>query len=223
MTETITVDTSEGSLELTPIFHGSVRVGFKGKEIHVDPWSKGDYSDYDSAHLILITHPHMDHLDVDLIDKLHSNNTTIIVNRTSADQLKKYHPKILKNGESTEVFGIKIEAIPAYNIVRERSPGVKYHPKGEGNGYILHFGDTRVFFPGDTEAIPEIAALEDIDVAFLPIRLPYTMSGKEAAELALKFKPKMLIPYHTGGEKVPQEFHEIMKQDPEIQLKGPLL
>ena len=223
MTESIYVDTSMGLVELTPIFHGSVRLGFNGKEIHVDPWSKGDYSNYKTADLILVTHPHMDHLDPDLIELLHSDGTKLIVNRTSEEKLRKFSPMVLQNGETTEVLGIKIEAIPAYNIVRERSEGIKYHPKGEGNGYILQFGNKKILFPGDTEAIPEIVALKDIDVAFLPIRLPYTMSGKEAAELALKFKPKILIPYHTGGEKVPKEFHEIMKQNPDIKLDGPLL
>jgi len=223
MTDTVTIDTSHGPLELTSIFHGSVRLGFNNKEIHIDPWSRGDYSSYDKADLILVTHPHMDHLDPELIAQLSSDDTILIVNRTSVEKLNDRDPQILKNGETTEVFDIKIEAIPAYNLVRERSPGVKYHPKGEGNGYILHFGDTKVLIPGDTEAIPELEALTGIDVAFLPIRLPYTMSGEEAANLALTFKPKILIPYHTGGEKVPTEFHEIMKQHPDIQLKGPLL
>lgn len=223
MTESIIVDTSDGPVELTPIFHGSVCLGFGGKEIHVDPWSRGDYTGYDSADLILITHPHQDHLDPELIDKLYKEGTMVIVNRTSAEKLSKFNPKILENGDTTEALGIGIKAIPAYNLIRERSEGVKFHPKGEGNGYILEIGGKRILIPGDTEAIPEIAELTDIDVAFLPIRLPYTMSGQEAAELALKFKPKILIPYHTGGEKVPPEFLNLMKQDPGIQLAGPLI
>lgn len=219
MIETFKENTSEGELQITPIFHGSVHLLYNGKEIHIDPWSKGDYSSYTSADLILITHSHGDHLDPELVGKLANSSTKIIVNSTSEEALHEFKPKVLTNGESTEIHGIKIEAIPAYNIVRERSPGVKFHPKGEGNGYILTIGDKRIYIPGDTEATPEIEQLTDIDISFIPIRLPYTMSPEEAATVVAKFKPKVVIPYHTGGEPVPKIFLDMLASHSDIEVR----
>lgn len=219
MVETFKENTTDGVLEITPIFHGSVRLGFRGLEIHIDPWSKGDYSSYTQADLILITHPHGDHLDHDLVGKLSNSDTKIVLNRSSEKTLRVLKPEVLANGEETEIYGIKIEAIPAYNMVRERSPGVKYHPKGEGNGYILTIGGKRLYIPGDTEAIPEMERLKDIDISFIPIRLPYTMSAEEAAKVVTKFKPKIIIPYHTGGEPVPQIFMDMLSSSPDIEVR----
>lgn len=211
MTKTIIEETSDGNLEITPIFHGSVYLKYKNFKIHIDPWERVDYSSYyKSADLILVTHNHMDHLDVELIDKLSNENTRIICNITSASKLDKYEAFVMKNGDDIEIKGIKIEAVPAYNIVRERNPGLKYHPKGEGNGYILTMGGKKIYIPGDTEATPELESLTDIDVAFVPIRLPYTMSAEEAANVVKKFRPKMVIAYHTGGEPTPKEFYDLL-------------
>lgn len=219
MIDTYRENTSEGELKITPIFHGSVRMRFKGKEIHIDPWSKGDYSSFSHADLILITHPHGDHLDPELVRKLADSETKIIVNHSSEKSLEDLNPIVMANGDSAEIFGIKINAIPAYNIVRERSPGVKYHPKGEGNGYILTMGDKRIYIPGDTEATPEIEQLKGIDISFIPIRLPYTMSPEEAALVVTKFKPKIVIPYHTGGEPVPKIFLDMLASHSDIEVR----
>jgi L-ascorbate metabolism protein UlaG (beta-lactamase superfamily) len=104
----------------------------------------------------------------------------------------------LENGEETSAAGYRIEAVPAYNIVHMRSEGQPYHPKGNGNGYIITFGDTRVYVAGDTENTPEMKALEDIDVAFLPMNLPYTMTPEMVADAARAFRPRILYPYHFG-------------------------
>jgi L-ascorbate metabolism protein UlaG (beta-lactamase superfamily) len=102
----------------------------------------------------------------------------------------------LHNGDETEAGGIKISAVPAYNRVRERAPGLKFHPEGTGNGYVADFGGFRLYIAGDTEAIPEMSRLKDIDVALLPVMLPYTMSPEEAAQAARSFQPKIVLPYH---------------------------
>ncbi|MCY3413238.1 MAG: MBL fold metallo-hydrolase [Candidatus Heimdallarchaeota archaeon] len=215
---TIKEHTEQGDIEITPIFHGSVHIRFKDYEIHIDPWSRADYSAYTKADLILITHHHQDHLDRDLIEKLHKEDTVIICNNSSFDTLKDMNPILLRNGERSTFNEIGIEAIAAYNVVRERSPGVKFHPKGEGNGYILNIAKKRIYISGDTEATPEVAMLENIDIAFIPIRLPYTMSAEEAVEVVKKFRPKKVIPYHTGGQPTPVEFVELLKDESDIQI-----
>ncbi len=105
----------------------------------------------------------------------------------------------MKNGDVREVHGLKIEAVPAYNILHQRSPGKPYHPKGDGNGYVITLGDQRVYVAGDTENIPEMSNLKDIDVAFLPMNLPYTMTPEMAAEAAKVIRPGILYPYHYGN------------------------
>jgi L-ascorbate metabolism protein UlaG (beta-lactamase superfamily) len=190
-------ETSAGPLLVTSVYHGSVMFQFGGKVIHVDPWSMGDYSDKPKADLILITHQHRDHLDKDLIDQLHKEGTVLVGTATVAEQVPGF--EVLANGDSGTYQGISVEAVPAYNITRERSPGVKFHPKGEGNGYVLTFGDKRVYVAGDTENIPEMAALEGVDIAFLPCNLPYTMTPDELLEAARVIKPAFLYPYHLGN------------------------
>ncbi len=183
-------------LKITPIIHGSLMFEYKGHIIHVDPVSRTDYSSYPKADLILLTHHHQDHVDEDLIKKLKKPNTIIV----GTQLLKEMLPEIvvMKNGETKEFLGIAVEAFPMYNLVRERSPGVKFHTKGEGNGYILNFGKTRVYVAGDTECIPEMEGLKNIDIAFVPMNLPYTMPPEEAAECVKVFKPKVVYPYHQG-------------------------
>lgn len=190
-------ETSEGILYVTPVVHGSVMFQFGGKVIHVDPWSRGDYSDKPKADLILITHHHRDHLDQGLIEKLRKPDTVIVGNGMAAEQLSGI--QVLINGESSAYLGIAVEAVPAYNVVRERSAGVKYHPKDIGNGYILTFGDKRVYVAGDTENIPEMADLKDIYIAFLPCNLPYTMAPEELVECVKAVRPAILYPYHLGN------------------------
>ena len=209
--------TSEGELQITFIGHGTLILQFGGKVIHVDP--VGQYADYTKlpkADLILITHEHGDHLDTDAIDKIATGNTVIVLTDICHKKLAK--GEVMKNGDVRDILGLKIEAVPAYNIVHERSPGKPYHPKGDGNGYVITFGDKRVYVAGDTEDIPEMANLENVDVAFLPMNLPYTMTPEMVAEAARSFRPKILYPYHFGKTDTSQLF-QLLKDEPAIEVR----
>jgi L-ascorbate metabolism protein UlaG (beta-lactamase superfamily) len=191
------IPTSAGDLKVTCIGHGTLMFAFGGKTIHVDPWSKlADYAKLPKADLILITHEHQDHLDAKAVKALRQEGTQVLVSQAVGTALPE--SKVLRNGETATVLGIKVEAVPAYNLVNQRAPGQPYHPRGAGNGYVLSFGDTRVYVAGDTEDTPEMKALADITCAFLPMNLPYTMTPEMAAAAALALKPKILYPYHFG-------------------------
>ena len=195
--ETDVLPTSRGDLKITFIGHASLYFTFGGKVIRVDP--VGRYADYDAlpkADLILVTHEHTDHFDPKTIALIGTEKTKLVL--TSLCTAKGGHGIVLKNGEETTVDGIRIEAVPAYNIVHMRSTGTPFHPKGDGNGYILTFGDKRVYVAGDTENIPEMKGFGRIDVAFLPMDLPYTMTPEMAADAARMVKPQILYPYHTS-------------------------
>ncbi|MBE0666651.1 MAG: MBL fold metallo-hydrolase, partial [Bacteroidales bacterium] len=120
----------------------------------------------------------------------------IICNQSSSSSLP--DAEVLKNGSDSEYEGIKIEAVPAYNIKHQRSPGNPFHPKGDGNGYVLTLGDKRIYIAGDTENIPEMSSLKDINVAFLPMNLPYTMTPEMVGEAVRMFNPEIVYPYHFG-------------------------
>jgi len=195
--ETDVIPTSAGDLRITFVGHGTLVFAWGGKVIHVDPWTKlVDYARLPKADLILITHAHGDHLDPAAIAAIKKPGTEIVVSRVVGDQVP--GGRVLANGETATVQGFKVEAVPAYNLVHLRGDGVPYHPKGEGNGYVITFGDTRVYVAGDTEDIPEMGNLGDIAVAFLPMNLPYTMTPQMAASAARVVHPKILYPYHFG-------------------------
>jgi len=192
-----TIKTTAGNVEITFIGHGTLMFTWKGKTVHVDPYSKiADYRALPRADLILITHHHGDHLDPAAIESTHNDKTKIILTAKGVESLKQ--GVIMRNGDVQSIMGITIEAVPAYNLVHVRPDGAPFHPKGEGNGYILTIGKTRIYVAGDTENIPEMKALEKIDVAFLPMNLPYTMTPDMVADAAKAFKPKVLYPYHYG-------------------------
>jgi len=196
--ETDTIKTSQGDLKITFVGHGTLMFEYGGKVIHVDPWGKlADYSKLPKADLILITHEHQDHLDLGTIKKIKTDKTVVILTKNCIS--KGATGEVMSNGDTKTVAGIKIEAVPAYNLVHKRpESGQPFHPKGEGNGYVLTFGAKRVYVAGDTENTPEIKALKGIDIAFLPMNLPYTMTPEMVADAAKAFKPKILYPYHTG-------------------------
>jgi L-ascorbate metabolism protein UlaG (beta-lactamase superfamily) len=194
--ETDVLPTAAGDLKVTFIGHASLLFQFGGKAIHIDPVGQfGDYAKLPKADLILATHDHFDHFDLETIKKISKGGTRVVLTPLCAAKLA--GTTVLKNGEEATVAGIRIEAVPAYNLVHMRSPGMPYHPKGAGNGYILTFGDKRVYIAGDTENIPEMKNLKSIDYAFLPMNLPYTMTPEMVADAARMFRPKVLYPYHT--------------------------
>jgi len=195
--ETDLLPTSAGDLRITFIGHATLMFEISGKVIHSDPVGQfGDYGKLPKADLILVAHDHSDHFDPKAIALIGTEKTKLVLTPICA--AKGGRGIVLKNGEETTVDGIRIEAVPAYNVVHMRSPGMPFHPKGDGNGYILTFGDKRVYVAGDTENIPEMKTLGRIDVAFLPMNLPYTMTPEMAADAARMVKPKILYPYHFG-------------------------
>ena len=217
--QTDILKTSQGDLEITFIGHGSLMFTFNGKVIHVDPFSKlAEYSKLPKADMLLITHEHRDHLDLKAVEAVRTDKTILVLTETCAASLK--GGIIMKNGDTKTVDGLKIEAVPAYNLVHMRSEGVPFHPRGVGNGYVITFGDKRVYVAGDTENIPEMKKLERIDCAFLPMNLPYTMTPEMVADAAKAFKPKILYPYHYGDTDT-SKLEQLMKdtQDVEIRIR----
>jgi L-ascorbate metabolism protein UlaG (beta-lactamase superfamily) len=211
------IKTAQGDLKLTFIGHGSLMATFDQKIIHVDPVAEeGDYSQLPKADLILVTHEHFDHLDSAAIEFLRKPSTQLIYTEKCAEKMS--GGAVMKNGETKMVLGIKIEAVPAYNIRHMRSPGQPFHPKGQGNGYILTCGDKRVYIAGDTENIPEMKELKGIDVAFLPMNLPYTMTPEMVAEAARWIRPKILYPYHYG-ETDTSKLQKLLTQEKNIEVR----
>jgi L-ascorbate metabolism protein UlaG (beta-lactamase superfamily) len=211
------IETSAGNLEITFIGHGTLMFQFDDKVIHVDPWSRlADYSKLQKADLIFLTHQHGDHLDPVAIKQTSKDNTIVVLTETCARSLE--GGIVMKNGDAKKFMGIGVLAVPAYNLVHKRDSGEPFHPKGEGNGYILTFGDTRVYIAGDTENTPEMKALEDIDIAFLPMNLPYTMTPEMVADAVIAFKPKVLYPYHYGDTNV-SELGELLKDNKDTEVR----
>ncbi|MFB3883864.1 MAG: MBL fold metallo-hydrolase [Thermodesulfobacteriota bacterium] len=192
-----TFKTSAGDLKITFIGHGSLMFTFGGKIIHVDPYSgAGDYARLPKADIILLCHEHPDHLDSKALTAVRAGKTVVVLTETVAKEVQ--GGIVMKNGDVRTVEGLKIEAKPAYNLVQKRPDGQPFHPKGAGNGYILTFGNKRVYVAGDTENIPEMKEIKNIDIAFLPMNLPYTMTPEMVADAAKTLKPKILYPYHFG-------------------------
>lgn len=215
--ETDTVVTSEGDLKITCIGHGTLMFEHAGKVVHVDPVSRyADYASLPKADLILVTHEHGDHLDLDAIKQLSKTQTDLILTSICAERAQR--GTVMANGETRTVQGMKVEAIPAYNILHVRGPGRPYHPKGAGNGYIITFGNVRVYVAGDTENTPEMKRLRSIDVAFLPMNLPYTMTPEMVADAARAFKPRILYPYHFG-ETDTSELLGLLKDSSDIEVR----
>ncbi len=215
--ETDVFKTSAGELKITFIGHGTLMLQFAGKIIHVDPVSQeADYTKLPKADLIVVTHEHADHLGLKAIKTLRTAKTDIVLNETATTKLK--GGIVMKNGDVKTVQGIRIEAVPAYNIVHVRSPGVPFHPKGIGNGYIMAFGDKRVYIAGDTENTPEMKALKSIDIAFLPMNLPYTMTPEMVADAARAFRPKVLYPYHYSDTDV-SKLTALLKNEKGIEVR----
>lgn len=211
------IQTSQGNLKITFIGHGTLMFTFGEKIIHVDPVSQyADYSQLPKAYMILITHEHGDHLDPKAIETIRTEKTDVVLTEKCAEKVE--GGLVMKNGDVKIVQGLKIEAVPAYNLVHMRRSGVPFHPKGEGNGYVITFGDKKVYVAGDTENIPEMKALKDIDIAFLPMNLPYTMSPEIVADASKAFRPKILYPYHFADTDTSQ-IVELLKDEEDIEVR----
>ena len=211
------IATSAGPLDLTFLGHGTLMLTFKDTVLHVDPYGKvADYAALPRADLVLLTHDHADHLDQAALALVRTPATDIVLPPVCADRVQ--GGLILKNGETRTVRGITVTAVPAYNLVHRRDNGQPFHPRGAGNGYLLDFGDTRLYVAGDTENIPEMAALKDVDIAFLPMNLPYTMTPEMVADAARSFRPRILYPYHYGDTD-PQRLVELLRDQPDIEVR----
>ena len=185
------------------LMHASIRLEYDGKEIEIDPVTKlgdrvTDYTLLPKADYIFVTHEHADHFDKAAIRLLSSDATQLITNHRCVDMLG--HGTALANGDTMQLdAGIKVEAVPAYNITEGH---LQFHPKGRDNGFVLTIGGLRIYIAGDTEDIPEMAQLNDIDIAFLPCNQPYTMTPDQLIRAAKTVKPKVLFPYHYGSTDV---------------------
>lgn len=212
-----TLATAQDDLKMTFIGHASLLFQYGGLAFYVDPdGRRADFAALPKADWILITHHHGDHFDPQAIAALRRPQTRIV-----ASALCRPLPAgavVMKNGDKREIDGMEVAAVPAYNVAHKRDSGQPFHPRGEGNGYVLSFPGLRVYVAGDTEDIPEMAGLRDIAVAFLPMNLPYTMTPEMAARAARLFKPRILYPYHFSGTD-PQQLAERLRDEPGIEVR----
>lgn len=197
------IATDNGDLIIQPLNHATFAMGWNGKTIYVDPVGGANrFEGLPSPDLILVTDIHGDHLDAETLAAVVGEDTVLIAPAAVAEQFSdslRQNTNTLANGEETTVFGITIEGIPMYNLTEDR---LGYHEKGRGNGYVVTFGGTRVYISGDTEDIPEMRSLNDIDVALVCFNLPYTMTEEQAASAVREFSPDVVYPYHYRGSDV---------------------
>jgi L-ascorbate metabolism protein UlaG (beta-lactamase superfamily) len=211
-----TLSTSAGDVTIQPLNHATLVLSQGAHIIYVDP-AKVDFAGQKPATAILITHMHGDHFDPDNLGKI-AGQAAIVAPQTVADKIPaalKGQVTVMKNGDSGTVDGLPITAVPAYNVTADR---LQYHPQGRDNGYVLSFGDKKVYIAGDTEPTPEMEALTGIDVAFLPMNLPYTMTPEQAADAVKAFKPKIVYPYHYQGTDT-QKFADLVGDAAEVRLR----
>lgn len=195
------LQTKAGPLTIQPQVHATMVLSLPALTIYADPTGgAANYTGMKPPDLILITDIHGDHFDPKTLAAVSTASTTIIAPKAVADKFTgdiKGKVVVLANGETTRQSGIVIDAIPMYNLPASTTD--PRHPKGRGNGYVLTIGGKRVYLSGDTQGIPEMRALKNIDVAFVCMNLPYTMDVNEAADAVLEFKPKIVYPYHYRG------------------------
>ena len=210
------LNTAQGRVEIVPIHHATLLLRWNGKAIFLDPVQDGNYDALPKATHVLLTDIHPDHLDAAAIDRVRTSATVLIGPQVVADKIPGV--TVMRNGETRSVDGFTVEAVPMYNLQRGPAPGKLYHDKGRGNGYVLTFGDKRVYVSGDTECTPEMQALKNIDVAFLCMNLPYTMPPLEAAECVKAFRPAVVYPYHFRGSD-PNEVKAALLAYPSIEVR----
>jgi len=211
-----TFATSAGPMRITPIMHASVMIQGGGKTMYIDP-AQGNYDGLPPADIILVTDIHGDHMSQANIDKLKGPGMAVFGPKAVADKI--HVDTVINNGELKHAGGWTIEAVPAYNLKRGPAPGQLYHDKGRGNGYVITYGGKRFYFSGDTEGVPEMLALKNIDVAFLCMNLPFTMTPEEAAAAVRAFHPAVVYPYHYRGSDVNAFAKELSGTGIEVRLR----
>lgn len=192
-------------VKITFLQHASLLLEYNGLHIYSDPVSNFDdcnidYTKLPQADLILVSHDHYDHLDLAAIDDILSPDTKIVCNSTSAEKIE--NATVMKNGNTLKILSnIDIEAVAAYNITEGH---LQFHPRHRDNGYILTLGGLRIYIAGDTEDTPDAYSIKNIDVAFLPVNQPYTMTLEQASKLARGIAPAILYPYHYTDTDIAQ-------------------
>jgi L-ascorbate metabolism protein UlaG (beta-lactamase superfamily) len=225
---------SGGDITITPIMHSSVQLEYAGKVIQIDPVAKyddvelpllGKFDALKPADLILITDIHPENLDVAEVSKLRKSGATVVMPAAVATEAgtKIAAPTVvMANGDTKTVADVSIEAVPMYNVQHGPAPGQLYHPKGRGNGYIMTLGGKRLYFMGDTECTPEAKAVKNIDVAFVPMNMPQTMTPGDAAECIKAFQPKIVYPYHYEGQKRDEAFIKALLRSSSVDFRANL-
>lgn len=211
-----TVATSAGDIGIHPVMHASLALSFGDQVFYVDPAENG-FDGLPAPTAIFITHAHGDHYNADNLVKLAGDAVPVYVNEDVFEKLPeelKARATAMKNGDSSTVNGIAVEAVPAYNTTADR---LQYHPQGVGNGYVFAFGDKKVYVAGDTEDVPEMRALTGIEVAFVPMNLPYTMSVEQAADAVKAFRPTIVYPYHSRGSDL-EQFRALVGDASEVRI-----
>jgi L-ascorbate metabolism protein UlaG (beta-lactamase superfamily) len=208
-----TIQDSEKKLIIHVLGHSSVFIEYDTLNVYIDPYSKfHDFTGNPKADLFLVTHGDADHFDISAINKIDQKHALMVYPQICANaHTYAGNDTIMDNSDSIHIMGLPIQAVPAYNLVASK------HPKGVGNGYVVQFGNKRIYISGDTEKIPEMKDLKDIDVAFLGLSQPYNMTPEMMVEVALLIKPKVLIPYHYDNND-PSALLELMKDHPEIKV-----
>lgn len=216
-----TINTAEGPLTVYPIQHGTLALQWNNKTVYIDPTGGAEaFANIDAPDLILITHLHGDHFNPQTLQAIDTKNAVIVA---PASVVKKMNDDwgakqvILANSEHTELKSIDVRAVPMYNLPEEGGR----HPKGWGNGYVLTFADKKAYISGDTEGTPEMRSLENIDLAFVCMNLPYTMDVEQAADAVLDFEPAIVYPYHYRGQDT-QKFKVLVtskNEDIEVRLR----
>lgn len=210
-------ETGAGPVTIHPVLHATLWLEIGKKIVWVDPWSKGKL-DGPKADVVLITDIHQDHFDEPGLAAVRKPESAVVAPKVVAEKVS--GAVALANGEKKDLGFMTVEAVPMYNLKRGPSEGQLYHPKGRGNGYVLEVGKKRFYLSGDTECIPEMKALASIDVAFVCMNLPYTMTPAEAAECVAAFKPRVLYPYHYRDSNLDELDKALTGSGVEVRRRG---